>query len=73
MLLQKAAVQREAHRASGMGRKDAERVMETISRLLPPASLFQASVPQQLSEERQIKVRRDRQAKETCCHKRAPV
>ncbi len=53
--------------------RDAEGEMETISRLLPPASLFQASVPQQLSEERQIKVRRDRQAKETRCHRRAPV
>ncbi|KAK5851188.1 hypothetical protein PBY51_002003 [Eleginops maclovinus] len=49
-------------RASGMGGKDAEREMETISRLLPPASLSQASVPQQLSDQRRIKVRRDRQA-----------
>ncbi|CAJ1081491.1 Hypothetical predicted protein [Xyrichtys novacula] len=78
--LQRAAVQRGEHRASGMGRKDAarekrEREIETdvISRPLPPASLFKASVLQQLSEERQIKVRGDRQAEETCRHRRAPV
>lgn len=47
-------------RASGMGRegcrgRDGKRSLACV--LL--ASLFQASVPQQLSEERQIKVRRD--------------
>lgn len=53
------------------GCRERERDTETLSCFLP--SLCQASVPRQLSEERQIKVRRDRQAKETCCRRRAPV
>lgn len=73
-LLAAAAVQRELLQGWDGKGKDAEGGRwKVLSRSLPPASLFQASVHQQLSEERQIKVRGDRQGKETCCHKRAPV